>query len=490
MRALYLALIVAFCLSWNPVSGTDRMPVDTTALVRVGRIHGGLSPKSIAWNGHGLFFAQNMMYRHSVTVFDESMQRCGTISDRVVLEDLGVCGRPGSYRGAPVECIFSADGRHAFVSNYSMEGEGFNKPGCDGCHSTDHDGSFVYRINTATMEVDAAYPTGSVPKFLALTPDERTLLVSNWSSGDVSMIDLSDEGPALRLNVGRYPRGLAVDPSGRYAYVAIMGGSSIKRIHLETHAVEHFATVGRGPRHLCMDSTGTTLYASLNHEGAIARIDIASRKVDKLHVGGSPRSMAFGYQEHCLYVVNYGTALMTKVDLAEFRVSAVASTDTKPIGITYDARNARIWVACYSGSILVYEDRGTPGSAVSRPEPLPLPMGPLDTCTTLLSAATSNKANAPRTFPKAVKDEVPKASVPAIIRGGISVVAGSFRDRSNAERQAVRLGELGFDPVVEVPTTAGGFYRVLAGTFGTSNEAGLCRDRLAERSIKAWVERP
>jgi hypothetical protein len=28
-----------------------------------------------------------------------------------------------------------------------------------------------------------------------------------------------------------------------------------------------------------------------------------------------------------------------------------------PIGITYDAPTRRVWVACYGGAILVYDDR-------------------------------------------------------------------------------------------------------------------------------------
>lgn len=480
-----IASIILALTAWS-ARGND--PVDTTSLVQVGRIHGGLSPKSIAWNGHGLFFAQNMMYRHSVAVFDEAFQRCGTISDRVVLEDLGICDRPGSFRGSPVECVFSADGRYAYVSNYLMEGEDFSDPGCDGCHGAEYDGSYVYRINTATLQVDAAYPTGSVPKFLALTPDERTLLVSNWSSGDVSVIDLGCGQPAERIPVGRFPRGLAVDPAGRFAYVALMGGTSIKRIDLMTHAVEHFATVGRGPRHLIMDRTGTTLYASLNHEGAIASIDIASRKVTKLPVGGAPRSMVLGANDQCLYVVNYSAAQITKVTVEPFVVAATASTDSKPIGITYDARNGRIWVACYSGSLLIFEDREAPVSTGVDRTPLPVPQGPADSCMVryaqaveapVRNAASLEAVSAPAAEP-----------APAPREGAYRVVAGGFRERSNADNHAARLVGLGFPAVIEVPDRTGALHQVVAGTYSTAAEAQLCRERLAEHAIAAWVKRP
>ena len=37
---------------------------------------GNISPKSVAASGTGLVFAQNMMYRHTVTVYDA--RRCGS----------------------------------------------------------------------------------------------------------------------------------------------------------------------------------------------------------------------------------------------------------------------------------------------------------------------------------------------------------------------------------------------------------------------------
>ncbi len=476
MHALILPMLLL------SLGGADSSASDSSVLVRVGRMHGGLSPKSIAWNGHGLFFAQNMMYRHTVAVFNDEFQRCGTITDRVALDSLGFCDRTGGHRGAPVECVFTADGRYAFVSNYAMEGDGFSNPGCDGCHGSDLDGSFVYRINASTLRVEAAYPTGSVPKFLALTPDERHLLVSNWSSGDVSIIDLVDPGCSERIPVGRFPRGLAIDPGGRFAYVAIMGGSSIERIDLLTRSVEHFATVGRGPRHLCLDSTGNTLYASLNHEGAIVKVDVATKEVSRLHVGGSPRSMVFGRDERSLYVVHYSAARISKVSLDDFTLADAAITDSKPIGITYDARNNRVWVACYSGSILVFEDRDDARAVnVAR-----APCVDVDSCAALAEIQGNTKhqrnvAIAPRTT---------HSRTPAVHARRYLVVTGAFRDPANAQRQAERLRGLGYDASIRETGTGRGLLQVVAGTFAAEEEAMACKRKLAAKAVDGWVKRP
>ena len=96
-----------------------------------GVITGNISPKSVASSGTGYVTAQNMMYRHSVTVYDaRSLKLVRTISDAVNLRRLGYPSYPGTSRGAPVEAAFSSDGRYAYLSNYSMYGRNFGAEVC------------------------------------------------------------------------------------------------------------------------------------------------------------------------------------------------------------------------------------------------------------------------------------------------------------------------------------------------------------------------
>src|SRR4051812_12203595 len=88
-------------------------------LEKVETIGGDISPKSVTATGTGLVFAQNMMYTHTVTVYDRDFDLVATISDQVALSDFGY-GLQGTYRGAPVEAAATPDGQHVYVSNYSM----------------------------------------------------------------------------------------------------------------------------------------------------------------------------------------------------------------------------------------------------------------------------------------------------------------------------------------------------------------------------------
>ncbi|MBD0312285.1 MAG: peptidoglycan-binding protein, partial [Microcoleus sp. T3-bin5] len=166
-------------------------------------IYGKISPKSIVYSGAGLFFAQNMMYRHTITVYDRNFKLVKTIPDTVNLSKFGFSKFKGNYQGSPVEAAFSTDGKYAYVSNYQMYGSGFRNPGSDRCSpAAKHDQSFLYRINTQTLKIEKVIPVGAVPKFNAVSPDNRFALASNWCSWDLSVVDLNKNLEVERVKLG------------------------------------------------------------------------------------------------------------------------------------------------------------------------------------------------------------------------------------------------------------------------------------------------
>lgn len=324
------------------------------------KIEGHISPKSIVSSGKGLFFAQNMMYRHTITVYDQSFNLVKTIKDKVKLKDYGYSHHPHEYKGSPVECAFSHQGSYAWVSNYNMSGGDsteFRRPGCDGCYSSSkYDSSYVYKINTTTLEIENAVLVGSVPKYMAVSPNNNYLLVSNWSSGDLSIIDLSKEKEVKRIPIGPYPRGIAIDSKSEFAYVAVMGREKLAKISLVDFSKEYIEDVGDGPRHLCIDKSDNWLYISLNSEGKLAKLNLKDNSITKHKVGHLPRSMTLSKDDKYLYVVNYADDKVAKVDTKTMQVLEYEKTADKPIGITVDTTTSNIWVACYSGKIMVYCD--------------------------------------------------------------------------------------------------------------------------------------
>jgi len=200
------------------------------AMVLIHTIRGDISPKSIGYSGAGLFFAQNMMYRHTVTVYDRDFRLLKTIPDRVELSRFLPGAFSGWYRGAPVEVTFTDSGKTAWVSNYLMTGSGFSNPGNDTCDAMDaphvkHDISYVYRIDGRTLAITGVAPAGSVPKYLAATPDGGTLYVTNYGADTISKISTADMHVVDTAPTEHHPIGITYDPVTHRVWVACYSGS-------------------------------------------------------------------------------------------------------------------------------------------------------------------------------------------------------------------------------------------------------------------------
>ncbi len=320
---------------------------------------GPLSPKSVVASGTGVVYAQNMIYSHSVTAYDADGNFLATIPDSVDLAAFGIEGHPpGTVQGGPVELAFSPDRTKAYTSNYAMYGPGFANPGDDVCSpSSGFDSSFVYRIDVATHTIDQVIPVGSVPKYVATTPDGSYVLVTNWCTYDLSVIDAATGREVQRLPMGAYPRGIAVSPDSRTAYVAIMGGTELATVDLTTFAVGRIGGVGGGPRHIVISPDGAFLYVTLNRDGQIAKLDASTGEVvARVSTGSAPRSMDIAADGESLYVVNYESSTVSKVTTGDMVEVQELPTGHHPIGITYDTGTGRVWVACYSGEIMVFDD--------------------------------------------------------------------------------------------------------------------------------------
>ncbi len=352
LRAFWILSFLIFYISCQAQS-----KFDSTSLSLRKVIAGKITPKSVVYGGNGKFFAQNMMYSHTITVYNSKGSLLKTIIDTVSLEAYGFADHQGKCSGAPVEACKTPDNKWMWISNYEMEGTGFDKPGCDRCSDTIYDHSFLYGINTATLKVEKVVQTGSVPKFVAVSGNGKYLAVSNWSSRDVSLYKLDSLKHVTSIKVGKYPRGLAFDESNTHLYVGLMGDDKIASIDLTNLKVRYYENVGDGPRHLLIHNG--CLYYSLNSGAKVVKWNFRTDVKSSAKVGTGPRSMAFSADYAYLYVVNYHDDTFSKIRTSDMEVVQTLATRDKPIGITVDPENNRVWVACYSGNIMLFDEQKT-----------------------------------------------------------------------------------------------------------------------------------
>ena len=179
------------------------------------------------------------MYRHSMTVYNSDGDLVTTIPDTVDLARLGVPGG-ATVQGAPVEAAFTPDARYVYVSNYSMYGPGQGPEGSDTCTpasaaAAGDTPSYVYRVDTRTLAVDQVIQVGLVPKYVAVTPDGKYVLVTDWCSWDLRILSLIHisviRGSSSRLPIGPRPGGCGRPRSaarrGVYDVDGVRGGGGV-----------------------------------------------------------------------------------------------------------------------------------------------------------------------------------------------------------------------------------------------------------------------
>ena len=355
-RFLTLILIISLCAISLPAQG--EVVSSDTKLKLIKTINGSISPKSVRSSGDGVVSAHNMMYHHSVTIYDaKTFELLKTIPDSVSLKTFGYSKSSTLFKGAPVEGSYSPDGKYLYVTNYAMYGPGFNKEGHDTCSpASGYDTSFVYRINRSNYEIDAVYPVGSVPKVVEVTPDNKYLLVTNWCSYTLTVISIDTQKVIKSIKIGRYPRGVSVSKDSKKAYIAEMGGNRIHVINLEDFSVSYIP-IGSNPRAIVLSPDNSMLYVTMNLSGRVASWDLLANKPGKtVKTGNAARSLAISSDGTALFVVNFNSDTISKVRTSDMKLLQTLSACNEPIGITYDTPTGNTWVACYKGQVKVYSN--------------------------------------------------------------------------------------------------------------------------------------
>jgi YVTN family beta-propeller protein len=145
-----------------------------------------------------------------------------------------------------------------------------------------------------------AKPTRSTT--IALTPNERNVVVVNRLANSVSIIQVKDKNgndvsnKLAEITVGEEPRCVAVHPSNRAAYVtnAISGTVSVVDLNRHTQVAE--IPVGTEPRGCALTADGSLLYVANLTEGTVSII-VTSDPLNPISdgavtVGGRPWAVA------------------------------------------------------------------------------------------------------------------------------------------------------------------------------------------------------
>ena len=96
----------------------------------------------------------------------------------------------------------------------------------------------------------------------------------------------------------------------------------------------------------------------MNLSGKVQAWDlVANKSIKSVKTGEAARSLDISSDGSALFVVNFKSDTISKVRTSDMKVIQTIKVCNEPIGVTYDSSTNRTWVACYGGSIKVFENK-------------------------------------------------------------------------------------------------------------------------------------
>ena len=276
-----------------------------------------------------------------------------------------------SYQEKPVEACFSHDDRILWVSLHNAEGIVPIRIDSLSANRKQNETQAVKKMTVTypdNTNVDSfTVPlilTGKTPKVISRTADSKYLLVSNWHSYNVSVLELNiNEYPfgkvISKVPVPSIPRGIVVDDKANKSYVAIMGGATLTVINNSAWMKEDEINVASNPRHIVLDSAGR-IFVSYNKLAKVACIDPSTGEtLFTASTHAQPRTIILSKNHKFLFVTCYNSDYVDVLKINENNFSKVASLPCKghPVGVDIfeDDSKLEAWVCSYStGSIIVF----------------------------------------------------------------------------------------------------------------------------------------
>jgi len=274
-----------------------------------------------------------------------------------------------SFQEKPVEACFSHDDKILWVSLHNADGivpiwvDDFSKNNANATQSQKIKPVTV--IYPGSNKKDSfnvpLIETGKTPKVISRTADSKYLLVSNWHSRNVSVLEMDETtspyGKVIsEVPVSAIPRGIAVDDKNKKSFVAIMGGSSLAVINNETWKSDTILNVWSSPRHIVMDTSGH-LFVSYNSLGTIACLDAATGKqlfTAKTHA--QPRTIVLSKNHKFIFVTCYTSDYVDvyKINADNFEKVSSLPCAGHPVGVDIFENDDKLeaWVCSYSNGLI------------------------------------------------------------------------------------------------------------------------------------------
>ncbi|MBX3605240.1 MAG: PQQ-dependent catabolism-associated beta-propeller protein [Piscinibacter sp.] len=219
-------------------------------------------------------------------------------------------------------------------------------------------------IDTQTLTVKGTVPTCKRARHLQRMPD-GLLMVACTDSNAADVIDPATAKAVRRLPLGDEPEAFDLSPDGKTIYVSNEDEAEASFVDAATGKVLKSIKVGQEPEGVKVSADGKTLYVTSEVASLVHVIDVAQGKVVRnVKVGKRPRRMAITPDGKELWVTNELDASVSVVSTAShevvatlrFTVKGARAEDISPVGITLTKDGKRAFVALGRANHVAFVD--------------------------------------------------------------------------------------------------------------------------------------
>lgn len=284
----------------------------------------------------------------SISVVDAQKQ--------AVVATIPVGKRPRGMRLSP-------DGRTLYVA---LSGSPKSGPGVDESKlpPPDRSADGIGVVDLASLKLVRTLPSGVDPEAFDVSPDGKTLYVSNEDAGQASIVDVATGAVRKTIAVGREPEGVSVRPDGRFVYVTSEASNEVDVIDAASGLVTARIPTQARPRAVVFSRDGKRAYVTTEAGATVHVVDaVANTVLSDIHVpqkGARPMGIVLSPDETHAYVTNGRGGSISVVDVVGGKVDrAMESIAPRPWGIAASRDGKTLYVAGGPSNDLVIVDAPT-----------------------------------------------------------------------------------------------------------------------------------
>lgn len=312
-------------------TGRDVVVIDAAKGEVAGRIEVGKRPRALQLtnNGTQLLIALSGSPIAGPGVDESKLPPADRAADGIGLVDVasGKLIRKFNSGDDPEAFDISPDGKTLYVSN--------------------EDSAQMSVLDLASGNVTARVKVGEEPEGVTVRPDGKVVYVSCEGTGEVVAVDTATNEVIAHIKTAARPRSIAFTDDGATAFVASENGGAVTVVDGQKHTVLSTITVTPTPgtptpprpMGTVMSPDGKELYVSLGRSKGVAIIDVASRTLKRTieDVGDRPWGIGISPDGKTLYTANGPSGDVSIIDIASGKVEKRVSTGGSPWGVAVGA---------------------------------------------------------------------------------------------------------------------------------------------------------